>query len=61
MGIGSLVCIINLLIIPIANMLMRLGFQGEGIEDFNKQWLFLNLETIIMKAILVPGNLFLLW
>ena len=36
-GIGSLVCIINLLIIPIANMLMRLGFQGEGIEDFNKQ------------------------
>ena len=37
MGIGSLVCIINLLIIPIANMLMWLGFQGEGIEDFNKQ------------------------
>ena len=37
MGIGSFVCIINLLIIPIANMLMRLGFQGEGIEDFNKQ------------------------
>ena len=36
-GIGFLVCIINLLIIPIANMLMRLGFQGEGIEDFNKQ------------------------
>ena len=37
MGIGSLVCIINLVIIPIANMLKRLGFQGEGIEDFNKQ------------------------
>ena len=37
MGIGSLVCIINLLITPVANVLMRLGCQGEGTEDFNRQ------------------------
>ena len=28
MGIGSLVCIVNLLIAPVANVLMRLGCQG---------------------------------
>ena len=35
MGIGSLVCIINLLIAPVANVLMRLGSQGKGTEDFS--------------------------
>ena len=59
MGIGFVVCIINLLIAPVASVLMRLGCQGKGTEDFGKQWLFSNLETIIMKAILVPGNSFL--
>ena len=33
-GIGSLICIINLLIAPVANFLMRLGYQGKGTEDF---------------------------
>ena len=40
---------------------MRLGCQGKGTEDFSRQWLFSNLETIIVKAILVPGNSFLFW
>ena len=57
MGIGSLVCIINLLIAPVGNVLMRLGCQGKGTEDFSR--LFSNLETIIVEAILVPGNSFL--
>ena len=34
MGIGSLVCIIYLLITPVGNVLMRLGCQGKGTEDF---------------------------
>ena len=34
MGIGSLVCIINLLIAPFGNVLMRLGCQGKETEDF---------------------------
>ena len=58
-GIGSLVCIINLLIAPVGNVLMRLGCQGKGTEDFSRLWLFSNLETIIVEAILVPGNSFL--
>ena len=37
MGIGSLVCIVNLLITPVANVFMRLGFQGKGTEDFSRQ------------------------
>ena len=37
MGIGSLVSIINLLIAPVANVLMRLGCQGKGTEDFSRQ------------------------
>ena len=41
-GIGPLVCINNLLITPVGNVLMKQ-----------------NLETIIMKTILVPGNSFL--
>ena len=49
-GVGSLVCNINLLIAPVGNVLMRLGCQGKGIEDISRQWLFSNLETIIMKS-----------
>ena len=37
MGIGSLVCIFNLLIAPVANVLMRSGCQGNGTEDFSGQ------------------------
>ena len=37
MGIGPLVCIINLLIAPFGNVLMKLGCQGKGTEDFSKQ------------------------
>ena len=58
-GIGSPVCIVNLLIAPVANVLMRLTCQGLGTEDFSRQSLFSSLETIIVKAILVPGNSFL--
>ena len=36
-GIGSLICIINLLIAPVANVLMRLGYQDKGIEDFYRR------------------------
>ena len=36
-GIGSLICIINLPIAPVGNKLMRLGSQGKGAEDFSKQ------------------------
>ena len=37
MGIGSLVCIVNLLIALVGNVLMRLGRQGKGSEDFSRQ------------------------
>ena len=37
MGIGCLVCIINLLIAPVGNVLMRLSCEGKGTEDFSKQ------------------------
>ena len=40
MGIGSLVCIINLHIAPVGNVLMRLGCQGRGTKDFSRQCLF---------------------
>ena len=36
-GIGPLVCIINLVITPVANVLMRLGCQGKGTENFSWQ------------------------
>ena len=36
MGMGSLVCIINLPITPVGNVLMRLGSEGKGTEDFNR-------------------------
>ena len=60
MGIGFLDFIINMLIAPVANILMRLGCQGKGSENFSRQRLFSNLETIMVKAILVPGNSFLI-
>ena len=37
------------------------GCQGKGTVDFSRQWLFSNLETIIVKAIIVSGNSFLFW
>ena len=37
MGKGTLVCIINLLIAPDANVLMSLGCKGKGTEDFSRQ------------------------
>ena len=37
MGIGSLVCIINLLISPVENVLLKLSCQGKGTEDFSRQ------------------------
>ena len=40
MGIGPLVCINNLLITPVGNVLMRLGYQGKGTEYFSSQRLF---------------------
>ena len=36
-GISSLVCIINLLVAHVGNVLMRLGCQGEGTKDFSWQ------------------------
>ena len=49
MGIGCLLYVYNLLIAPVANVLMRLGCQGKGTEDFSRQRHFSNLETIIVK------------
>ena len=37
LGIGSLVCIINFLVAPVGNLLMRLGCQGKGTEEFSRQ------------------------
>ena len=37
MGIGCLVCIINVLITPVGNVLMRLSCEGKGTEDISKQ------------------------
>ena len=36
MGISSLVCIVNFLIVLVANVLMRLGSQSKGTEDFSR-------------------------
>ena len=57
MGIGFLVCFINLLIAHFGNVLIRLGCQGKGTEDFSRQRLFSSLETIVVKAILVPDRI----
>ena len=56
-GIGSLVCIINLQITPVANALMRLGYQVKGTEDFSRQWLSQTWKLSSWRAILVPVNL----
>ena len=40
MGMGSLVCIVNLPIAPVGNVLMRLGCQGKETEDFSGQLFF---------------------
>ena len=45
MGIGSLVCIIDLLIAPVGIVLMRLGCQGKGTEDLKRQGLFFKPEN----------------
>ena len=45
MGIGSLVCITNLLIAPVRNVLMRMSCQGKGTEDFSWQCFLSNMET----------------
>ena len=37
MGIGCLLYVFNLLIAPVPNVLMRLGCQGKGTEDFSRQ------------------------
>ena len=37
MGTGFLVCVNDLLITPVGNVLMRLGCQGKGTEDFSRQ------------------------
>ena len=39
-GIGPLVCINNLLITLVGDVLMRLGYQGKGTADFSRKWLF---------------------
>ena len=36
-GIGSPVGIINLLIAPVSNVLMRLGCRDKGTENFRRQ------------------------
>ena len=37
MEIGSLVCIVSLLITPVANVLMRLVCQDKGTENFSRK------------------------
>ena len=32
-----LACIVNLLMAPVANVLMRLGCQGKGTKNFSRQ------------------------
>ena len=39
-GIGFLVCIVNLLITPVGNVLMSLGCWGKGTKDFSRQVTF---------------------
>ena len=39
-GIGPLICINNLPITPVGNVLMRLGCLGKGTRDFSRQRLF---------------------
>ena len=54
-GIGSFVCVINFLNVPVANVLRRFGNQGKVTEDFSRpfiwgkyskgKWLFFKPET----------------
>ena len=37
MAIGPLVCTNNLIITPVGNVLIRLGYQHKGTEDFGRQ------------------------
>ena len=37
MGIGSLVCIVNLLIASVGDVLTGLGCQGKGTKNFSRQ------------------------
>ena len=37
MEIGSLVCFIDLLIVPVGKVLMKLGCQGKKTEDLSRQ------------------------
>ena len=37
MGIGSPLCIANLLIAPVSNVLMRLSCQGKGTKNSSRQ------------------------
>ena len=37
MGIGSLLCIINLLIASVADVLTGLSCQGKGTKNFSRQ------------------------
>ena len=51
MGIGFLICVINLLIAPVSNVLMRLCCQVQGTEDFSRQSdFFYKLVTIISQS-----------
>ena len=53
MGIGSLACIVNLLITPVANVLMRLGGHGKGTEDFSYLCLVTHLysDKLVLRRI----------
>ena len=45
-GIFLLVCIINLLVAPVASLLMRLGCQGKGTKNFSRQSDFFSTWTL---------------
>ena len=58
--IGSVVCVIHLLITPVAKVWMRLGFQDKALrilgaqqswEIFTGEETFLSLETIIAQSL----------
>ena len=51
---GSLVCIVNLLIAPVANVLRDV--KVKELRNLVGSDFFSNLKTIIPKAILVPGD-----
>ena len=59
MGIGSLVCIINLPIAPNDNILMNWAVWTKELRILVGSDFFSNPETFIVKATLAPGNSFL--